>query len=108
MSTTQANDTEGVGATVTGFGLSYAITSLFNVLLVIVKENVPGVEDAMKALTGHHWVSHGVIDLIVFIVLGFILARTNLANMPATKLSNYVIGSTVVSGLILAFYFTVA
>lgn len=107
MSTTHAADDAGISATVAGFGLSYAITSLFNVLLVIVKENVPGVEDMMKGLTGHHWISHGLIVLIVFVILGFAL-RGSAARMPADRLINYIVGSTVISGLVLAFYFTVA
>lgn len=115
MSTTHAStetrigtDIDSAGATITAFGLSYAIASLFNVLLVIVKENVPGVEDAMVAITGHHWVTHGLLDIIVFIVLGLILARTSAAEMPASTLIKYIVASTVVSGLVLAGYFTVA
>ncbi len=107
MSTTHTDSDTGISATVAGFGLSYAITSLFNVLLVIVKENVPGVEDLMKGLTGHHWVSHGLIVLIVFVILGYAL-RGPAARMPVDRLINYIVGSTVISGLALAFYFTVA
>ena len=77
-------------------------------LLVIVKENVPGAQDLMQSLTGHHWVSHGLIVLIVFLVLGFALSRGGAADTPANKLINYIVGSTVISGLALAFYFTVA
>ncbi len=109
MSTTQAhNGSDSAGVTATAFGLSYAITSLFNVALVIFKENVAGIQPAMVSITGHHWVTHGLFDLIVFVVLGLVLARTEAARMPATKVVNYVIGSTVLSGLILAGYFTVA
>jgi hypothetical protein len=110
MATTQTAKTapDSAGKVATAFGISYAITSLFNVLLVIVKENVPGIEDVMKGLTGHHWVTHGLIDLIVFVVLGLALKNTAAAQMPASKLINYVVASTVISGLALAFYFTVA
>ena len=78
-------------------------------LLVIFKENVAGVEDFMKGLTGHHWITHGLFNLIVFLVLGLILARTAAAaTMPVNRLIGYVAWSTVLSGLALAFYFTVA
>jgi hypothetical protein len=100
---------ETVGATITGFGLSYAITAVFNVLLVIVKEKSAAVHDFMAALTGHHWITHGVFDLIVFVVLGLILARTAAAaTMPAGRLINYVVWSTILSGLAIAVFFTVA
>jgi uncharacterized Tic20 family protein len=99
---------DSAGKTITAFGVSYAITSLFNVLLVLVKENIPGIQPAMVSLTGHHWVTHGVIDVIVFVILGLVLKNTAAARMPADKLVNYVVGSTILSGLILVGYFTVA
>ena len=109
MATTlAANETvDGVGTTATAFGLSYAITSLFNVLLVVLKENVPGIQSAMVAMTGHHWVSHGVLDIILFVVLGLLVSRTSYAQMPANSLIKYVVGSTVLSGLLIVGYFTV-
>ena len=99
MTTTlTANETiDSAGTTTTAFGLSYAITSLFNVLLVVLKEAVPGVQNAMVAVTGHHWVTHGALDIIVFVLLGLVLARTSYAQMPAISLIKYVVGSTVVS-----------
>jgi hypothetical protein len=53
-------------------------------------------------------VSHGLIVLIVFLVLGFVFARSGVANTPADRLISYIVWSTVISGLALAFYFTVA
>ncbi len=109
MSTTNAvNGGENAGTTATAFGISYAITALFNVLLVIVKENIPGFQDGMVAITGHHWVTHGLTDIVVFVVLGIILSRTSVAKMPVSSLINYIVASTVVSGLLLVGYFTVA
>ena len=109
MSTTHAsNGADSAAETVTAFGIPYAITALLNVLLVIVKENVPGFQDGMVAITGHHWVTHGLFDIVVFVVLGLILMRTSVAKMPASSLVNYIVASTVVSGLILVGYFTVA
>jgi NRPS condensation-like uncharacterized protein len=109
MSTTHAsNGADSAGVTATAFGISYAVTALFNVLLVILKESFPSVHDAMAAITGHHWVTHGLADIVVFVVLGLIFMRTSVAKMPATSLVNYIIASTVVSGLILVGFFTVA
>ena len=109
MATTlTANETvDSVGTTTTAFGLSYAVTSLFNVLLVVLKENMPGVQSAMVTMTGHHWVTHGVLDIIVFVVLGLVVARTRFAQMPANSLIRYVVGSTVLSGLLIVGYFSV-
>lgn len=96
--------TETVSASASGFGISYAIASLFNAVLVIFKESSESVHDGLAAITGHHWVTHGLLDLIVFLVLGFILSRRNIA-MTGNALVMTIVGATVVSGLIIAGYF---
>ena len=60
------------------FGLSFAITSLFSVLLLILKEtNQNTVMAWMKAATTHHWITHTLLDVIIFVVLGLVLAKAN-------------------------------
>ena len=60
------------------FGLSFAITCLFSVVLLILKETNPNTVMAwMKAATTHHWITHTLLDVIVFFVLGLIFARAN-------------------------------
>ena len=60
-----------------GFGLSVAITSILSALLVVVKELNPGLVTFMKNLTVHHWVTHGLFDVLVFVVLGLLLTKSN-------------------------------
>lgn len=104
MSAEQAPANETVSASVSGFGISYAITSILNALLVVLKEGSEAVHDGMAAITGHHWVTHGQLDLIIFLVLGFLLSRRDMA-MSANALVTTVVGATVLSGLIIAGYF---
>ena len=55
MQTTSADERNDVGARAAAFGVSLGITSLFNALLVVVKEtNEDTVLAWMKAATGHH------------------------------------------------------
>ena len=93
------------GATITAFGISYAITSVLSALLVVLKESSQAVHDGLAAITGHHWVTHGLLDVIVFLALGLFLTRSAIAQMPAKTLINTVVGATIVSGLIIAGYF---
>jgi len=90
------------------FGLSLALASVVNGLLVVAKEKSPAVQAAMQKLTGNHWVSHGLIVLGVFALLGWLFARAN--GGDGIKLTaNRLIG-TLVSGvaagslIILGFY----
>ena len=49
------------------------VTSVVSALLVVLKEaNEHTVLAWMKAATGHHWVTHGIIDLILFVLIGFL------------------------------------
>lgn len=101
---TSAADT--VGPSASGFGISYAITSILNAVLVVLKEGSEAVHDGMAAITGHHWVTHGLLDLIVFLVLGFVLSRRNIT-MSGNALVTTIVGATVVSGVIIAGYFII-
>jgi hypothetical protein len=96
--------TERVDTRVAAFGLSYAVTSVFSALLVVLKESNEAVLSGLAGLTGHHWVTHGLLDLIVFLALGLVLVRRGLA-MTDRALVTVIVGSTVLSGLIIAGYF---
>ncbi len=79
-----------------GFGISAAIVILFNTFLMILKEEIPLVHKMMVALSGHHWTSHGLIDITLFIVLGFLFSSSSIK----VNISSLIINSTIV-GVIL-------
>lgn len=100
---------EEIGKHARSFGLSFAITSIVSAILVIVKEsNEDTVLVWMKAATGHHWITHGLFDLILFVVLGWILSRPNNAEgirISANRLIGSIAGAVVISSLlIMGFY----
>lgn len=86
-----------------GFGISAAITIILNMFLMILKEKIPEFHDAMVAFTGHHWVSHGVIDVVIFILLGIFFAKKALNK----NISALLISSTIISivGVMIFFIF---
>jgi len=106
MSITQAmtgtDDTNN--PTETGFGVSYAITCILSAILVVLKESSVAVHDGLTAILGHHWVTHGALNIILFLVLGFILSRSGMT-MGNRALIKTMVGATVVGGLIIAGYF---
>lgn len=71
--------------TVAAFGLSAAITVVFNVVLAFVKDAYAPLNTFMAHLTGHHWRTHGLFDLIVFIGLGLLFMSKGI---PARGLTN--------------------
>lgn len=97
---------DAVSARVAGFAYSYAMTALLSALLVLAKEESPTLLHAMTALTGHHWVTHGLFDIVVFVLLGLFLSRSGMArSATASGLIWAIVGSTIVSGaIIFGFY----
>jgi uncharacterized membrane protein SirB2 len=89
-----------------GFGLSFLIASIFNGLLIVAKESYAPLKNWMKFLTGHHWITHGIFVIVLFIVFGYIFSKTNLdKKIDADKTSVLVIVGTVLGGLIIVGFF---
>jgi hypothetical protein len=90
--------------TTAGFGMAAVIAIIFNTLLVWCKESYPGLLSWMKWVTPHHWISHGLMTIIVFLLLGVIFSRTNMK----LKMSSFlwiIFISTIVSTLGIVIWF---
>ncbi len=90
------------------FGWSLAIVSLLSSLLVVLKERSEPLMGFMKAATGHHWISHGLIVLLLFLVIGFMLgyfARPGLGRTGHNTLTIVIVVSVFFSGLMIAGFF---
>jgi hypothetical protein len=102
-------ENNGLGKYTTSFGVSLGITSLVSAILVIIKESSEGLLAFMKSVTGHHWVTHGLFALIVFVVLGYVLALPNKGQgikLTENSLLTVIVGGIVIGGLIIGgFYF---
>ncbi len=88
-----------------GFGLSLAITAVISSVFVVLKEINAPLKTWMKDLTGHHWVTHGILILAFFAGLGFLLSRYKLSDSMNLILSKIIIGGTLLSSvIIIGFY----
>lgn len=91
-----------------GFSLSYAITSIFTALLVILKESFGPLKDAMKALTGHHWATHGLVTILLFFILGYVFSKESYREkFDAKKLSSMIVWFTIAAIIIISGYMLV-
>jgi len=97
-----ANDGNLLPTRISSFVIAYAWAAIFNAILVLLKENIEIVHTIMAGL-GHHWVTHSVLDLIVFFGLGYYFAGRN-TQITGNKAVNYLIWSTLIGGgIIFAF-----
>jgi hypothetical protein len=91
-----------------GFVLAAAIAILFNTALAWAKDASPPLNNFMASLTGHHWTTHGLADLVVFLGLGLILTKTRRAEkIDPMRLIGALVAAVVVAafGLVLWFAF---
>ena len=92
------------------FGLSFVITSVASALLVVAKEMNEPLKTWMKVATGHHWTTHGVLVLALFLVLGLVLAagrNPGWSRPGANGLAVAIFASTAASAAIIAGLFLV-
>ena len=105
--TSAAAPVEGhLDRTSAAFGLSAAITSVFNTLLAWTKDAYEPLNRFMASLTGHHWTTHGLVDVLLFVALGLVLMNTSLLDRVTAKgVTITLIASVIGSGLGLLAWF---
>jgi hypothetical protein len=88
------------------FALSASVAIVFNTLLAWIKDAYDPLNKFMASLTGHHWTTHGIADVLLFVVLGYVLMNTNVPDRMSSKaVTLTVIASVIVSGLGLLIWF---
>lgn len=90
------------------FGVSALITLILNTLLAIAKDLYPPLQKMMATLSGHHWITHAIFDIVVFYLLGYIFYSFKIIEKIDTKqFISLLFGSIIVSvtGLIGWFFF---
>ena len=104
-------ETNNVGKYTISFGLSLGLASLVSALLVILKEMNPNtVLPWMKSITGHHWITHSLFILILFVLVGWLLARVKGGQGVKMAVNRFIftlVGLIVISGLIIAGFFLI-
>jgi hypothetical protein len=106
MNPAQSSNPPGLGLATSSFALAAAITVLFNTVLAWLKDAYAPLNNFMKSLTGHHWTTHGLADVLVFLALGFIFQKTRVAEkMDPDRLISILVGAVVVAGLGLGLWY---
>jgi uncharacterized Tic20 family protein len=99
---------ETVSKNTASFSISLAITSILSAILVLIKESSQSILKLMASMTGHHWITHGLIAVIAFFVIGWGLGKTNNGEglkMTSDRLLTILVGGVVLSGLIIAGFY---
>jgi uncharacterized membrane protein SirB2 len=106
MNSATGSDVPRLTPRTSGFVLAAAITLLFNTVLACAKDAYAPLKAFMKSLTGNDWTTHGLVDLFLFVALGFIFMHVKAAQRTnAGRLIAVFIGAAVIAGLGLAIWF---
>ena len=100
----------GVSKYIISFGLALALASVVNGLLVVAKEKIPSVLAGMQNLTGHQWVSHGVIILGLFAFFGWLFAQANGGQgikLTVNRLIGTLVAGVATGGLIIVGFYLI-
>jgi uncharacterized membrane protein SirB2 len=91
-----------------GFALAGAITILFSTVLACVKDAYKPLNSFMNSVAWHNWITHGVVDVILFILLGMIFSRSGMAERIAPRrLISFLVGAVIVAGVGLLVWYAV-
>lgn len=95
-----------LSTTAAGFSIAAAITLVFNAALTIAKDAYEPLHALFQGLMGHHWITHGVVDIVVFVVLGLLLSRSEaVRKLSDTAVIGSVVAATVINGAAIALWF---
>lgn len=90
------------------FVLAAAITILFNTVLACSKDGYAPLNALMKRLTGHHWITHGIADVVLFAGLGLIFLKTGAARkIPLYWLTGVLVAAVAVASLGLTLWYLI-
>ena len=97
-----------VSPTTAGFTVAASAAIIFNMLLTWAKETYPSLNAAMKALLGHHWITHGVAVVLVFFILGLAMSRwPHVRRLRGSLLAAKIALATIIGGVGIAGYFLI-
>ena len=102
---------QGISKVTSGFGLSLIIMLFLNAVLVVIKETYSPLLKWMAALTGHHWITHGIFIMGLFFILGIIFSLVQPAEKPWLDAKGVIIGlivSMVIAFVMIAGFYLVA
>jgi len=90
------------------FSISAMASIVAITVFTIIGELAAPFKDALKAMTGHHWISKSILAVVIFLVLGLILKYTAKANNEAS--GKYIWGvfwTAIIGSIVLLLYFII-
>ena len=84
--------------------ISTGVAGILNAIIVILKDEFHGFKKLLASITGHHWASHGLLLLLLWLIVAFILnlKRVEIETESAWK---WVMLGNIVGILLIVIYY---
>jgi len=100
MNQENAQVDQTMSKTTAGFAISAAITVLFNTVLACTKDAWPALLKLMNRIAWHNWITQGIADLVLFILLGLLFSAMKTSpEKSQSRLASFLTVAVIVSGL---------
>ena len=80
------------------FGLSASIVIFLNSIMVLLKESSHPFHEALASITGNHWASQGLVDVVLFFALGFVFFKLNLKGNITIIIASVILSVALIVG----------
>jgi hypothetical protein len=101
-----SEDGPKLGRASASFAMSATVTILFNTALACLKDAYAPLTQFMDGLAGHNWTTQGLADVVMFLGLGLIFSRTDLAErISPNRLISFLAAAVAVAGVGLFVWF---
>ena len=104
MKTETTMENPSLSKSTISFGVALALASVINGLLVVAKEKSPAVMTGLQKMSMHHWLSHAIIVVGLFVAFGWIINRPAIA---ASRLIRLLVSGVVLGGLIIVGFYLI-
>jgi hypothetical protein len=92
-------DKSKLGSASAGFAMAACITILFSTALAWAKDACKPLNNFMNAVAWHNWITHGLVDVILFVGLGLIFSKAGwVERMTSNRLISLLVAAVVVAG----------
>ncbi len=85
--------------------ISTLLTGAVIVFMTIYAELSEPFKNALKSITGHHWISKSLISLILFFILYFAFGKVKIKENDVWKYTQYVFWAVLFYSLIILLFF---
>jgi hypothetical protein len=95
-----SSESQSLSPASSGFALAASIVILFNTVLACAKDASPALKSFLASFSDHDWTTQGILDVLLFVALGFIFTKSGLAaKIGSSRAITILVAAVIVAGV---------